>query len=73
MAKVQTKRKPMMGRGPMAGTGEKAKDFKGTAKKLLHYLGTYKVSIFFVILFAVVSAVFSIVGPKILEIGRAHV
>ena len=55
-----------MGRGPMAGTGEKAKDFKGTAKKLLHYLGTYKVSIFFVILFAVVSAVFSIVGPKIL-------
>ena len=66
MAKVQTKRKPMMGRGPMAGTGEKAKDFKGTAKKLLHYLGTYKVSIFFVILFAVVSAVFSIVGPKIL-------
>lgn len=66
MAKVQTKRKSMMGRGPMAGTGEKAKDFKGTAKKLLHYLGTYKVSIFFVILFAVVSAVFSIVGPKIL-------
>ncbi len=66
MAKVQTKRKPMMGRGPMAGAGEKAKDFKGTAKKLLHYLGTYKVSIFFVILFAVVSAVFSIVGPKIL-------
>ncbi len=55
-----------MGRGPMAGAGEKAKDFKGTAKKLLHYLGTYKVSIFFVILFAVVSAVFSIVGPKIL-------
>lgn len=50
----------------MAGAGEKAKDFKGTAKKLLHYLGTYKVSIFLVILFAITSAVFSILGPKIL-------
>ena len=50
----------------MAGAGEKAKDFKGTAKKLLHYLGTYKVSIFLVILFAIISAVFSILGPKIL-------
>lgn len=67
MAKVQNKRRPMMG-GPqgMAGAGEKAKDFKGTAKKLLHYLGTYKVSIFLVILFAIISAVFSILGPKIL-------
>ena len=67
MAKVQNKRRPMMG-GPqgMAGAGEKAKDFKGAAKKLLHYLGTYKVSIFLVILFAIISAVFSILGPKIL-------
>lgn len=46
--------------------GEKAKDFKGTGKKLLRYLGKYKFSILVVILFAVASATFSIVGPKIL-------
>ncbi|HEX2985213.1 MAG TPA: ABC transporter ATP-binding protein [Caproiciproducens sp.] len=46
--------------------GEKAKDFKGTFRKLLQYLGKYKLSILIVIIFAVASTVFSIVGPKIL-------
>lgn len=46
--------------------GQKAKDFKGSLKKLLRYLGKYKISIFFVLAFAVLSTVFSIVGPKIL-------
>ena len=54
-----------MGHGPMHG-GEKAKDFKGTIKKLLRYISRYKVGIFFVLLFAVGSAAFSIVGPRIL-------
>lgn len=45
---------------------EKAKDFKGTIKKLISYLSKYKVGIFLVLLFAVGSAIFSIVGPKIL-------
>ena len=49
--------------------GEKAKDFKGTFRKLMQYLGRYKLSILFVMLFAVASTVFSIVGPKIL--GKA--
>ena len=53
-----------MPRGGM-GAVEKAKDFKGTLKKLLKYLGTYKVSLAFVVIFAISSAVFSIIGPKI--------
>ena len=62
------RRGPMGGHG-MRGAGEKAKDFKGTMKKLLHYLGTKKLQIFIVFIFAVISTVFNIVGPKIL--GKA--
>ncbi len=53
------------GRGGM----EKAKDFKGTIKRIFKYMGAYKVSLFFVFIFSIGSAIFSIVGPKIL--GRA--
>ncbi|MEG1426316.1 MAG: ABC transporter ATP-binding protein [Oscillospiraceae bacterium] len=54
--------------GHMGGgmPGEKAKDFKGTLKKLLKYLGNYKIAILFVMIFAICSAVFSILGPKVL-------
>ncbi|PFU41405.1 multidrug ABC transporter ATP-binding protein [Bacillus cereus] len=45
---------------------EKAKNFKGTMNKLLQYLKPYKLSILIVILFAIGSAAFTIVGPKIL-------
>ncbi len=65
---VKKSKRPMgMGGGPsmMAGS-EKAKDFKGTMKKLLNRLSPYKVSLIFVVLFAIGSAVFTIVGPKIL-------
>lgn len=60
--------------GPMGGphggmSGEKAKDFKGTMKKLINYMGRYRIAIFFVMLFAVGGTIFSIVGPKIL--GKA--
>ncbi|ENQ3077382.1 ABC transporter ATP-binding protein [Bacillus cereus] len=48
---------------------EKAKNFKGTMNKLLQYLKPYKLSILIVILFAIGSAAFTIVGPKIL--GKA--
>ena len=61
---------PRMGGGPGMGghgmVGEKAKDFKGSMKKLLAYLGKYKIRIFIVLLFAVASTVFTIIGPKIL-------
>ncbi|MFZ7134403.1 MAG: ABC transporter ATP-binding protein [Eubacteriales bacterium] len=50
----------------MMGPGEKARDFKGTMKKLMGYLSDYKVAIIIVFIFAAASAVFSIVGPKVL-------
>ncbi|WP_330384721.1 ABC transporter ATP-binding protein [Bariatricus massiliensis] len=65
-------RRGPMGRGGMGhgmGAGEKAKDFKGTMKKLLSYMGAYKIGIFFVMAFAVGSTIFTIVGPKVL--GKA--
>lgn len=52
-----------MGRGM---TGEKAKDFKGTLRKLIVYMGNYKIGVLFVLIFAVGSTVFNILGPKIL-------
>ncbi|MDR3225685.1 MAG: ABC transporter ATP-binding protein/permease [Clostridiales Family XIII bacterium] len=53
--------------GPPPGvTTEKAKDFKGTLKMLLRYLGKFRVSIIIVAVFAVVSTVFNVIGPKIL-------
>ena len=57
-----------MRRGPGAPV-EKAKDFKGTMKKLLQYLGAYKISIVAVIIFAIGSTVFNIVGPKIRKVS----
>ena len=54
------------GPGPAMMPGEKVKDFKGSLKKLLRYLGKYKIHILFVLLFAVLSTVFTIIGPKIL-------
>ena len=56
------------GHGPRM-SNEKAKDFKGTMKKLMAYLSAYKIGIFFVIVFAIGSTIFNIVGPKIL--GKA--
>jgi ATP-binding cassette subfamily B protein len=47
--------------------GEKAKDFKGTIKKILAYMGSYKAALVVVLLFAVASTVFNVVGPKILS------
>ena len=49
-----------------AGAGEKAKDLKKTGKKLLVYMGRYKIALVFVLLFAIAGTVFTIVGPKIL-------
>jgi ATP-binding cassette subfamily B protein len=54
-----------MGPG-MMHAGEKAKDFRGTIKKLVQYLKKYQVLILVVFCFAAAGAVFSIIGPKIL-------
>lgn len=62
----QTKRHGHMGGGRHMMPGEKAKDFRGTMKKLLEYLGSYKIAILFVMIFAVGGTAFNIIGPKIL-------
>ena len=59
------KRRVMHGPNNM-GSGEKAKDFKGTVKKLFESLKGYKKAIFVVFIFAIASTIFSIIGPKIL-------
>ena len=63
------RRGPMGGHGPMKVQGEIAKDFKGTMKTLMGYLGKFKLSIILVVIFAIGSVSFSVVGPKIL--GKA--
>ena len=45
---------------------EKAKDFKGTIKKLWGYLSKYKIALIIVVLFTIASTIFSVVGPRIL-------
>lgn len=63
--------KPTRQRGPMGRMGgmrrgEKAKDFKGTMRQLLGYIGQHKVAVFAAVAFAVCSVIFNIVGPKVL-------
>lgn len=69
----QFKMPPKRPRGPMGhGHGmvtEKAKDFKGSTKKLIKYLGRYWAAIIAVMIFAAVSTVFSVAGPKVM--GKA--
>ena len=54
--------------GPMGGmgTGEKAKDFKGTVKKLIKYLSDFRCQMLMVLVFAIGSTIFAIASPKIL-------
>ena len=47
-------------------TTQKAKDFKGTMRSLLAELGHYKFRLIAVIVFAVLSTIFNIAGPKVL-------
>ncbi|WP_349254981.1 ABC transporter ATP-binding protein [Ruminococcus sp.] len=54
-----------MGGGRFA-PGEKPKNFKGTLKKLISYLGAYKIAILIVMILAAVATVFSVAGPKIM-------
>lgn len=68
MAEQRTKRP----RGPMGGPGrgmipgEKSKDFKNSIEKLVRYLGRYWYAIVAVMIFAAVSTVFSVAGPKVM-------
>ena len=73
---TQARRRGPVGRGPGGGgpghrmmPGEKAKNFRESMKKLIQYLGSYRISILIVMGIAIASTIFSIVSPKIL--GRA--
>ncbi len=55
------------GGGPMGGMPmEKPKNIKGTMKKLTNYLKPFKLKLLIIFLFAALSSIFNIVGPKIL-------
>lgn len=72
MSNGSVKSKRRMG-GPGGGMGmtpvEKAKDFKGSLGKLYKYMGRYRIGLLFVILFAALSTIFNVAGPKVL--GKA--
>ena len=55
-----------MARGPMVKSVDKARDFKGTIKKLINYIKEYRIALTLVMIFAALSTIFSIMGPKIL-------
>jgi ATP-binding cassette subfamily B protein len=65
----QGKHKGPMGEPPMGRPVEKAKDFKGTIKRLMHYLKPREFQIIMVFLMAALSTVFAILSPKIM--GKA--
>jgi len=58
--------------GPGHMPVRKAKDAKGTLKRLATYLGKYKIALFFVVIAAILSTVFSILSPKILAKAIDH-
>lgn len=69
---MSEQRRPGGSRGPMGrgmSSGEKAKDFKKSVGKLMKHLGSYKIAVFTVMVFAAVSTVFNVVSPKVL--GKA--
>ncbi|MDR0513917.1 MAG: ATP-binding cassette domain-containing protein [Coriobacteriaceae bacterium] len=65
---------PRRGGGPFGGhgpgammPGEKPKDLRGTLKKMLDFMGSFKVALVIVFLFAIASTIFTIIGPKVLS------
>ncbi len=66
MSNNNRRRGPMGGPGRGMAPGEKAKDLKGTMVKLIKYMRRFYVPIVMVIIFAIASTVFNIVGPTIL-------
>lgn len=67
--RMNTKRPPRRGPGGGMMPVEKAKDFKGTIKKLIRYMSKYHAAIITVMLFTVASTAFNVIGPKVL--GKA--
>ena len=68
-AQAQEPRRGPMGHGPGGRMmpGEKPKNLKGTLAKLIAFMGRFKAAIVVVLVFAVGSTIFNIVGPKVLS------
>lgn len=68
---------PPRPRGPHGPRGfhstEKAKDFKGAISKLLKYMGKYRVALIFVMVFAALSTIFTILGPRFLGMATTSI
>ena len=60
------KRRPHGRAGGKMAPVEKAKDFKGTIKTLVKYIGGFKAAIIFVMFCAAASTIFAVIGPKVL-------
>jgi len=69
----QTNHRPMgpRRRGPGAPV-EKAKDFKGSFKKLIAYIGNYKFAVLAVMVIAALSTVFNVLGPKVMGMATTE-
>ena len=68
MAENNASIRPNRRRGPVKATMavEKPKDFRGSMKKLLKYMGRYRITIFIVMIFAAGGTVFTVIGPKVM-------
>ena len=73
------KHAPMPKRRPGGGhgmgkmmPGERAKNFRGTLKNIIDYMGGYKFAVLVVIVFAAASTVFSVAGPKVMGLATTE-
>lgn len=64
-----------IGRGPgyLRGTGEKPKDFKNTAKRLLYYIKPHQITLTVVFFLAILSTIFTIISPKIMGMATTKI
>ena len=60
-------------KGSRLHSTDKPKDFKGSLKKLLSYIGNYKISLFFIVFFSLASTIFYIFGPMILGMATTAI
>jgi ATP-binding cassette subfamily B protein len=66
----------MFGRGPMAGVGvpvQKAKDFKGTLRRLTGHLAPHRTALIVVVGAGVIATLFSVIGPKMLGLATTRI
>ena len=66
----------MFGRGPMAGMGmpkQKARDFKGTLRRLVRYAGPHQAALVVIVVSGALATVFSVVGPKMLGLATTRI